>query len=943
MTKKIISKLINRIFIFTGSLLAVISISIVSLFIYVLINQSIVVHDKYKIMSKAISWFYDRQITFEYIKADILNNSGIISLEINNLKIYKYNNYKYINTDNIKFNINFNSIIKDEYYLTNVQINKPIILYKSDENIKKTSLIIKLANNLLSKVSDFNIYDGKVTYLNLDKKYYISKINVNKKGLSDFNIVGSFLYKDNTLYKVDKKITFKSIKALNNYRVNLSFNKIVLPDFFLNMIDVDDQYSITGLFSGEVIFNIKNDKFVNAKLNILSDDAIIKIKENLFYKNLSIIKFPDISNLSLSIVYDFMTSYLKINDLTLNIKNNNAKNGKIILTTENFLNNSAYNMKYIFKNIFIKEYIKVNYDNYRFLLDNYLSGNGDLSVINSSLNNLKLMINNSTFQDVFFSNININFNKSQDAASIYFKSKGKLLSVYNIFKKVNILDDVYNELLYINNINAYNVLDFKIDFINITKSFNDSVIKVEGDIFSKNSEKMFINNIDFINNINYIINIVDRNITISGLANINDSDIDFSYSTIKGSGSNFNFNLNDQLFINYNLDQNFIGSAQVDCNIASQNSEKLYSCNIDLINSIVSFPKLNFIKHNNDQASLKINGVINTPFVYEDINFNYIDKQYLFNGYINFNKINNSYYINFKDFIYNKNDLNVDFTYQKNSLDINIFSGILNLTPFLSFSKKNKSNNTIISINAELNNLIIFDNILLGDTKLSSDNIYNNLSIQSIYNSDETILFNLNRINDNQFLSYSFNASNAGNFFELFNYNTEIKNGILSSQGFIGNLDNDNNLIGTLSIDNFKIMKAPLIAELLLAASFTGLIDVFNNEGIPFDQFDAQFTMKDNIINVIKSRAYGFSLGLTGNGIINNNDKSLIISGSIVPAYKLNTIFNDIPVIGDLLSGKEDEGLFAINYSAKGKWSEPDIIVNPLSILTPGIIRNIFD
>ena len=54
-------------------------------------------------------------------------------------------------------------------------------------------------------------------------------------------------------------------------------------------------------------------------------------------------------------------------------------------------------------------------------------------------------------------------------------------------------------------------------------------------------------------------------------------------------------------------------------------------------------------------------------------------------------------------------------------------------------------------------------------------------------------------------------------------------------------------------------------------------------------------------------------------------------------------IFNDIPVIGDLLSGKEDEGLFAINYSAKGKWSEPDIIVNPLSILTPGIIRNIFD
>ena len=52
--------------------------------------------------------------------------------------------------------------------------------------------------------------------------------------------------------------------------------------------------------------------------------------------------------------------------------------------------------------------------------------------------------------------------------------------------------------------------------------------------------------------------------------------------------------------------------------------------------------------------------------------------------------------------------------------------------------------------------------------------------------------------------------------------------------------------MGTLSIDDFKIMKTPLFAELLLAASFTGLFDLLNNEGIAFDQFDAQFTKKNN-------------------------------------------------------------------------------------------------
>ena len=67
------------------------------------------------------------------------------------------------------------------------------------------------------------------------------------------------------------------------------------------------------------------------------------------------------------------------------------------------------------------------------------------------------------------------------------------------------------------------------------------------------------------------------------------------------------------------------------------------------------------------------------------------------------------------------------------------------------------------------------------------------------------------------------------------------------------------------------------------------------------------------------------------------------ISGSVVPAYKLNTLFNNIPLIGELLSGKEDEGIFAINYDSIGIWNDPEIKINPLSVLTPGILRYIFD
>ena len=141
-------------------------------------------------------------------------------------------------------------------------------------------------------------------------------------------------------------------------------------------------------------------------------------------------------------------------------------------------------------------------------------------------------------------------------------------------------------------------------------------------------------------------------------------------------------------------------------------------------------------------------------------------------------------------------------------------------------------------------------------------------------------------------------ASDAGKFFELLNYKSEIKGGILSSEGFIGNLDNGDDIMGTVSIDNFRIMKAPLFAELLLAASLTGLFDLLSNEGIELEQFDAQFTGKDDIYLINKSRAYGFSIGLTSEGKISLKENIIDLSGSIIPAYIMNSLLYNIPFVG---------------------------------------------
>jgi hypothetical protein len=66
------------------------------------------------------------------------------------------------------------------------------------------------------------------------------------------------------------------------------------------------------------------------------------------------------------------------------------------------------------------------------------------------------------------------------------------------------------------------------------------------------------------------------------------------------------------------------------------------------------------------------------------------------------------------------------------------------------------------------------------------------------------------------------------------------------------------------------------------------------------------------------------------------------ISGTLVPVYTLNRIVGAIPLVGDLLTGGEGQGLFAATYAMRGALGEPQTSVNPLSVLAPGFIRNLF-
>ena len=47
-------------------------------------------------------------------------------------------------------------------------------------------------------------------------------------------------------------------------------------------------------------------------------------------------------------------------------------------------------------------------------------------------------------------------------------------------------------------------------------------------------------------------------------------------------------------------------------------------------------------------------------------------------------------------------------------------------------------------------------------------------------------------------------------------------------------------------------------------------------------------------------------------------------------------------VVGDIIASKKGEGILSATYSASGNMEQPDISMNPLSMLAPGIFRRIF-
>ncbi len=109
-----------------------------------------------------------------------------------------------------------------------------------------------------------------------------------------------------------------------------------------------------------------------------------------------------------------------------------------------------------------------------------------------------------------------------------------------------------------------------------------------------------------------------------------------------------------------------------------------------------------------------------------------------------------------------------------------------------------------------------------------------------------------------------------------------------------------------------------------------------------FSKLTLPFSTDANYVRIGDALIRGPELGASAQGIVRKADGALDIGGTIIPAYALNAALGEVPVLGQILVGGKGQGLFGLNYALKGTMSKPEFLVNPVSAIAPGFLRNLF-
>lgn len=246
---------------------------------------------------------------------------------------------------------------------------------------------------------------------------------------------------------------------------------------------------------------------------------------------------------------------------------------------------------------------------------------------------------------------------------------------------------------------------------------------------------------------------------------------------------------------------------------------------------------------------------------------------------------------------------------------------------------------------------------LVGANKVSMDGarlrvvrekgLHEKLAFQGVFNDGTDLLMDIER--DTVFRRKFFvQTERAGNLFRMLDWIDELYGGALVVQGNFYDEQQKvdgrpRDLNGRFIMTGYRARNVPVLASIVSLASLRGISDTLSGDGIKFEKAQGNFSFGNGRLNINKGRMHGPAVGITMQGDYDLGSGDVDIGGTVIPSYTLNSFFGKIPIVGPLLSGRRGEGIIGIGYRVSGEAGKANVLVNPLSVLTPGFLRRVFE
>ncbi len=857
-----------------------------------------------------------------------------------------------------------------------VEVKKPAFSFKNNifEGAALETKVLYLGekSEIKKKFKNFNIISNDFIFTDLNMKYDIR---------DEFNLNSEILYNS---VQIPVKVKGSIAKdLLINAKIDMEFNKLQLlkdtselelfSEITINNIDniLLDGVATVEIFNSKFLassfeitsnnnnillaskeFNYNFDNFL-VKANTIEDqleieqfiisnsnDQIeIKGKIENFFKNINAQLDINLKKLSLSFFSNFINN---------RIEKANYRSFQISQFESGSLENTQFTFLYSNNEIEIKKITGKLVDT-KITLENDIKVKLDETFIISK-NNSKIVLDlkniflNKEDHYILLSNNLIELNNIFDykTRSFYFKSKinvefTKLLSFLYALEEYS--SKPFKKDSFSGNINANIMINYS------ATAQNKLSYGLSGKIIDFN----LVNKDDFpikLENFNGNLAVVDNLLEINGKALLNNADSNIQVKLDKNYKLLVNIN-SVALFSSFDFlkEYNFLKSGVSNLNIKIEKENLFYeqwkaTLEANLYNNKVEISQVVYEKKEKKQGWLKAVYNFKNLSLYNVENLTFFTDDILIRGDIFLDNIGDVSKIKIKEFKRELDNFSANINLENNDyFALDVKGESININNFFSENNNKKQSG---KVDISVNNLFL-NKLNFGNTKISSE-IYNNKIIRlngdTYYNEKKSSFFSymLNR-KTNSDLKLTFVD------FGLFLKSLGISDKFIMGYGdMVFSLNNQSNEItaGKYLIKDFSIKDASFLVRLLQLASFTGLLEILASEGIPFTNLQGNFKIDDNFLIIEDTRFEGLSLGASTSGSINLKNNELELEGVLIPAYAINAIINKIPLLGQIITGIEGEGIIGFNYKVTGYYEKPDYTINPFSILTPGIIRSIF-